>query len=119
MSLRAEGLTHEWENPGGMLRQIPTRCGGALALNPAPGLPAQVRLQLQSFRFTKRSFMKGAATVAPIYGNSPLHTLRAIVKHEGVLAPFKVTRPASQRAAKAPAPPLPSKAPRPRPNPAN
>ena len=85
-----------------MLRQVPTLCDGALAPNPAPRLPAQVRLQLQSFSFTK-----GTATVAPIYGNSPLHTLRAIVKHEGALAPFKVTRPASQRSAKAPAPPPP------------
>lgn len=45
-----------------------------------------MRLQLQSFSFTK-----GQATVSPVYGTNPWHTLRAIVKNEGLRGPFKVT----------------------------
>ena len=46
----------------------------------------QVRLQLQSFGFTKGK----AATQVPTYKGSPLHVLATIVRNEGITGPFKV-----------------------------
>ena len=46
-----------------------------------------MRLQLQSFGFTK-----GKATQVPTYKGSPLHVLATIVRNEGVTGPFKVAR---------------------------
>ena len=45
----------------------------------------QVRLQLQSFGFTK-----GKATRVPTYKGTPLHVLATIVRNEGITGPFKV-----------------------------
>jgi hypothetical protein len=45
----------------------------------------QVRLQLQSFGFTK-----GEATKVPVYRGTPLHVLATIVRNEGITGPFKV-----------------------------
>ena len=50
-------------------------------LRPLP----QVRLQLQSFGFTK-----GEATKVAIYRGTPLHVLATIVRNEGITGPFKV-----------------------------
>lgn len=45
----------------------------------------QVRLQLQSFGFTK-----GEATKVPTYRGTPLHVLATIIRNEGITGPFKV-----------------------------
>ena len=53
-----------------------------------PVLPCeQVRLQLQSFGFTK-----GEATKVPTYRGTPLHVLATIIRNEGITGPFKVLR---------------------------
>ena len=51
------------------------------------GCRLQVRLQLQSFGFTK-----GKATQVPTYKGTPLHVLATIVRNEGITGPFKVLR---------------------------
>jgi len=48
----------------------------------------QVRLQLQSFGFTK-----GKATQVPVYKGTPLHVLATIIRNEGITGPFKVLHP--------------------------